>query len=54
MHLEFLDNLDVNQMDSQDSQSQTFIGETSDKFSELQGDFLKILNKELAFYTQQL
>lgn len=54
MHLEFLTDLDTKQMNSNQDKSQVFMVEFSDKFSEIQGEFLKILNKELAFYTEQL
>ena len=54
MHLEFLNDLYNKQMNSQEEQSKSFFNDFSDKFSELQGEFLKILNKELAFYTEQL
>ena len=54
MHLEFLNNIDTRQISSDEQESRSFLNGFADKFSELQGEFLKILNKELAFYTEQL
>ena len=56
MHIDFLNRLnDKNQaLTVSSKESNDFICEFADVFSELQGEFLKLLNKELSFYTNEL
>ena len=54
MHLEFFNGLNEKMLIIAQDESTEFIIEYLDKFSELQGEFLKLLNKELNFYSNEL
>jgi hypothetical protein len=54
LHLEFFNGLNGNMLIVSQKETERFIYEFSDVFSELQGEFLKLLNKELDFYSNEL
>ena len=54
MHLDFFNGLNEKMLIIAQDESTEFIIEYLDKFSELQGEFLKLLNKELNFYSNEL
>jgi len=54
LHLDFFNSLNGNMLIISQKETERFIYEFSDVFSELQGEFLKLLNKELDFYSNEL
>ena len=54
LHLDFLDGLNEKMLIISQKETEKFILEFSDVFSELQGEFLRLLNKELGFYSGEL
>lgn len=54
MHMDFLTGLNDKMLIISNQESADFIQANIDLFSELQDEFLKLLNKELSFYQNEL
>jgi len=54
MHMDFLTGLNDKMLIISNKESANFIEANIDLFSELQDEFLKLLNKELSFYQNEL